>query len=191
MKSFTQIFAALVATLATFSQSAIAAPTSTFFQNSSIDGYSSLDLGNFSGTQSVTPVIAKANNRSALVGNEAEVQKAVSEIQSVSQVKGSLKDLISPCPHGCSGYGLHLKAVRICTLVQALDVKTGEKILQNKSLGSNKKVISINRADRDLMKIIYSQCKLYKRLPSDSPELTYSPTTNSRQKIENLLLKTK
>jgi hypothetical protein len=37
MKSSTQIFAALVATLATFSQSAIAAPTSTFFQNSSID----------------------------------------------------------------------------------------------------------------------------------------------------------
>jgi hypothetical protein len=134
------------------------------------------------------PIKDKAPRVTAAVNNP-EVQKTAAEIQSVSQVKGYLQELMSPCSSGCSGYGLHLRAVRICTLVQALDVKTGGKILQGQSLNSNQKNISINKTDRDLMKMIYGQCKLYKRLPSDSSELTYIPTANARQKIENSLLK--
>jgi hypothetical protein len=150
----------------------------------------SFDLGDFLSTQTAT-AIPTQNTRSTVIGNNPEVQKAVAEIQSVPQVKRYLQDLISPCLSGCSGYGLQLRAIRICTLVQALDVKTGGKILQSQSLISNQKVININRGDRDLMQMIYGQCKLHKRLPSDSPELNYIPTSNARQKIENLLFKSK
>jgi hypothetical protein len=123
-----------------------------------------------------------------ILANELEVQKTATTLKSVSQVKEYLKELRSPCVGGCSGYGLHIRAVRVCTLIQALDTRIGGKIVKESLPSSSKNLINISGSDLNLMKMIYGQCKWYKRLPSDLPEITYYPSSNTTaEKIDKLL----
>jgi hypothetical protein len=136
----------------------------------------SFDLGDFS------------EKLAATLANESEVQKTATTLKSVSQVRGYLKELRSPCVGGCSGYGLHIRAVRVCTLIQALDTRIGSRIVKEYLPSSSENSINISGSDLNLMKMIYGQCKWYKRLPSDLPEITYYPSSNTiAEKIDKLL----
>jgi hypothetical protein len=126
------------------------------------------------------------------LANKTEVRKTATTIKSVLEVKDSLKELRSPCVGGCSGYGLHIRAARMCTLVQALDTRIGGKIVKKSLPPSSEKLISISRSDLNLMKMIYKQCKWYKWNSSDYSELTYHrSSTTTEGKIDRLLSKNK
>ncbi|BAZ18882.1 hypothetical protein NIES4071_107670 (plasmid) [Calothrix sp. NIES-4071] len=118
--------------------------------------------------------------------NSPEVQKMANSIKSVGEVKGEIREAISDCQEGgCSGYGMHSMGMRICKLVQALDIKVNGKI-SSKRL-SNRQAIRISKSDTSLMRMILSQCKWKVRFPEDPPDFIYAPAPKISQKINRQL----
>jgi hypothetical protein len=184
MKLSIQLSTSLVAALATLSQSAIATPRYASHQHSIDSSWV------FNNRYSLPKRIAL--DPPSELANKTEVRKTATTIKSVLEVKDSLIELRSPCEHGCSGYGLHIRAARMCTLLQALDTRIGGKIVKKSLPSSSEKLINISRSDLNLMKMIYKQCKWYKWNSSDYLELTYHrSSTTVEEKIDRLLSKNK
>jgi hypothetical protein len=130
---------------------------------------------------------------SALAESETEqIQAAVKDIDSVERAKYLLKNSVQcPDPTGCSGYGMWIRAVNVCRLVKAVNIKVGGKIIPKSSVKRNKSSLSIERTDTKLMKMIYSQCtsKRYIDSPSNPIELVYWPSPPISKKIDKILFK--
>jgi hypothetical protein len=120
-------------------------------------------------------------NVQSVLASSSEAQKIARNIKSVSQVKEYLRETMSPCEGGCSGYGLHIRAMRVCELVEAVDIKVKGKITRRSPLPG--KSMSISKSDLNLMRLIYSQCKWYVRLPNDPPDFVYHPKPEIERKI--------
>jgi hypothetical protein len=132
-----------------------------------------------------------SNSVSAESENE-QIQSAVKDIDSVERAKYFLKNSIQcPDPTGCSGYGMWIRAVNVCRLVKAVNIKVGGKIIPNSSVKRNNSSLSISKTDTKLMKMIYSQCKLRRHndSPSNPIELVYWPSSPISEKIDKILFK--
>lgn len=120
------------------------------------------------------------------LANSLEVQKVAKYIKSVGQVKEEIREAILACQEsGCSGYGMHSVGMRICELVQALDIKVDGKI-SGKHL-SNRRTISISKSDISLMRMILSQCQWKAYLQNDPPDFIYVPTPKISQIVNKQL----
>lgn len=131
------------------------------------------------------------NSASAESENE-QVQAAVKEIDSVEKSKSFLRNSIQcPDPTGCSGYGMWIRAVNVCRLVKAVNIKTGGKIISKSSVKRSSISLYISKSDTKLMKMIYSQCKSRRYIdsPSNPLELVYSPSSSASEKVDKILFK--
>lgn len=124
-------------------------------------------------------------NLQPVLANSTEVQKTARNIKSVAQVKQYLREVMSPCEDGCSGYGLHIRAIRVCELVQALDIRVQGKISRKRSFSERN--IPISKSDINLMRLILSQCKWVVRLPGDPADFVYYPNPKIKQQINKQL----
>ncbi len=120
------------------------------------------------------------------LANPPEIQRVAENIKSVGQVKKEIREVILVCQEsGCSGYGMHSVNMRICKLVQALNIKVNGKI-SGKRL-STRRAIPISKSDINLMRMILSQCRWESHLQSDPPDFIYAPTPKIRQRINRQL----
>ena len=129
-------------------------------------------------------------NSASAESETEQIQSAVKEIDSVEKAKSFLQESLR-CPGGCSGYGMWVRAVNVCRLVKAVNIKVGGKIIPNSSVKRNNSSLSISKTDTKLMKMIYGQCKSqrYIDLASNPIELVYSPSSSVREKVDKILFK--
>jgi hypothetical protein len=130
---------------------------------------------------------------SALAESETEqIKAAFKEVDSIEKAKSFLRDSIQ-CPDrtGCSGYGMWIRAVDVCRLVKAVNIKVGGKIIPKSSVKRSDSTLSISKSDTKLMKTIYSQCKSqrYIDLASNPIELVYLPSSSVREQVDKILFK--
>jgi hypothetical protein len=131
-------------------------------------------------------------NSASAESETEQIQASVKMIDSVERAKYFLKNSIQcPDPTGCSGYGMWIRAVNVCRLVKAVDIKVGGKIIPKSSVKRNNSSLSISRSDTKLMKMIYSQCKFQRYIdsPSNPVELVYWPSPPISKKVDKILFK--
>lgn len=131
-------------------------------------------------------------NSASAESETEQIQASVKEIDSVDRAKYFLKNSIQcPDPTGCSGYGMWIRAVNVCRLVKAVDIKVGGKIIPKSSVKRNNSSLYISKSDTKLMKMIYGQCKLRRHndSPSNPIELVYSPSPPVSEKVDKILFK--
>lgn len=92
----------------------------------------------------------------AFQANAGEADELIGSIQSVEQVKSSIRKLLkTECGSGSCGMGV---ATAVCEQAGALDVAIGKQITDPQHLFKNE-MIPISRSDLRLMQKIWSQCK--------------------------------
>jgi hypothetical protein len=131
-------------------------------------------------------------NLASAESEDDRIQLAVKEIDSVEKAKYFLQNNIRCSdPTGCSGYGMWIRAVNVCRLVKAVNIKVGGKIILNSSVKRKNSSLSISRSDTKLMRMIYSQCKSRRYIdsPNNPVELVYWPSSSASEKVDKILFK--
>ncbi|BAY64595.1 hypothetical protein NIES22_46940 [Calothrix brevissima NIES-22] len=132
----------------------------------------------------LTSVISLTVFNPLAIGNAETVQK----IKSVAQVKKELYDTLKVLDdtNVCIGACQVTRQLGVCSLIENLDTQVKGKIFGRK-IRNRSSALPIDRADVELMRLVYSQCKPlkpenfppYLKLNANRKYKIFNPTCNS------------
>jgi hypothetical protein len=137
----------------------------------------------------ISSIILGYSNLAFSKSEADEIQDIARDIDSIETAKSFLRSNIRcPDPTGCSGYGMWIRAVQVCKIVKAVNLKVGGKVIPGSS-GSKKRAIPISKLDLNLMKMVHSQCKQQRYIDSASNpvETVFRPSRQINKKVDQVL----